>query len=92
MSTNCISCISEERTGTDLLCDSCRSFDVWWKAFCDSDEAQYVGLAEGSAKAAWIASRISLEKERDGLCRECGSETGYVSEHPICDDCAQRYR
>lgn len=29
----------------------------------------------------------------ESLCRECGSETDLVGvEHPLCDDCAKRYR
>jgi len=28
MSTNCISCIKNKRTGHDLLCDDCRKIDV----------------------------------------------------------------
>lgn len=28
MSTNCIRCISAQRTGTDLLCDACRATPV----------------------------------------------------------------
>ena len=28
MSTNCVSCIKNERTGTDLLCDDCRAKEL----------------------------------------------------------------
>ena len=33
MSTNCISCVTNTRTGSDLLCDSCRENRAWhWSA------------------------------------------------------------
>ncbi len=32
MSTNCINCISNERTGSDLLCDDCRKPVVYCHA------------------------------------------------------------
>lgn len=50
MSTNCIVCIKNERTGSDLLCDDCRMLDYEAKCVASIPEEKKKLAAEFLAK------------------------------------------
>ncbi len=41
MSTNCVSCVKNKRTGLDLLCDACREVEFQYCEYYKSDPKEF---------------------------------------------------
>lgn len=68
MSTNCVRCIKNERTGTDLLCDECRKELSTWE-LCQRCGRRYSEVWETSNEL-W-RKLMSLDDQSGLCCMSC---------------------
>lgn len=95
MSTNCINCVVNDRTGNDLLCDQCRAVERL-QAMLDDDKNQTWDLSpndkqaicsvleECESRQRQIAIRDEWIKRARSRAREVGEcSVGYR----VCEEC-----
>lgn len=66
MSTNCVRCVKNRRTGTDLLCDDCRANPP------APLPSPYWDLGELMAKLPPLAPELAVTVEAAGRCEQLG--------------------